>query len=45
MALKSVISVSPDDLKHALADDEKKRRLRKDKPGPKGGIPECEYYA
>lgn len=34
-ALKSVLTVSHDDLKQALVEDEKERRLRKDKPGPK----------
>ena len=34
-ALKSVLTVSHDHLKQALADDEKERRLRKDKPGPR----------
>jgi hypothetical protein len=31
-ALRSVLSVSHDDLKQALVEDEKARRLRKDKP-------------
>lgn len=34
-ALKGVLTVSHDDLKEALEADEKERRLRKDKPGPK----------
>jgi hypothetical protein len=34
-ALKSVLTVSHDDMKQALVEDEKDRRLRKDKPGPK----------
>jgi hypothetical protein len=34
-ALSRVLTVSKDDLKEALARDEKTRRLRKDKPGPK----------
>jgi hypothetical protein len=34
-ALKRVLTASHDDLKHALVEDEKSRRLRKDKPGPK----------
>jgi len=34
-ALKRVLTVSHDDMKQALVEDEKERRLRKDKPGPK----------
>jgi len=34
-ALRSVLTVSHDDLKQALVDDEKVRRRMKDKPGPK----------
>jgi hypothetical protein len=34
-ALKSVLTVSHDDLKQALVEDEKERRQRKNKPGPK----------
>jgi hypothetical protein len=34
-ALKSVLTVSHDELKHALVEDEKARRQRKGKPGPK----------
>ncbi len=33
-ALKSVLTVSHDDLKQALAKDEKERRRLKNKPGP-----------
>jgi hypothetical protein len=34
-ALKGVLTMSHDDMKQALVEDEKERRLRKDKPGPK----------
>jgi hypothetical protein len=34
-ALGRVLKVTHDDMKHALAEDEKLRRLRKGKPGPK----------
>jgi hypothetical protein len=34
-ALRSVLTVSHDQLKQALVEDEKARRLRKDKPGPR----------
>jgi hypothetical protein len=34
-ALKSVLTVSHDGLKQALIDEEKARRQRKEKPGPK----------
>ena len=34
-ALGRVLKVSHDDMKHALIEDEKVRRLRKGKPGPK----------
>jgi len=33
-ALRSVLSVSHDDMKQALVDDEKQRRRMKNKPGP-----------
>jgi hypothetical protein len=34
-ALRSVLEVSHDDLKKTLVEEEKQRRLRKDKPGPR----------
>jgi hypothetical protein len=34
-ALGRVLKVSHDDMKHALVEDEKLRRARKGKPGPK----------
>jgi hypothetical protein len=34
-ALRSVLTVSHEELKEALVKDEKTRRLYKDKPGPK----------
>jgi hypothetical protein len=34
-ALRRVLTVSKDDLKERIAEDEKARRLRKAKPGPK----------
>ena len=34
-ALKRILAVSHDDLKEALAKDEKERRRMKDKPGPR----------
>lgn len=34
-ALRSVLTVSHDEMKQALVEDEQERRLRKDKPGPK----------
>lgn len=34
-ALRSVLTVSHDQLKQALVEEEHERRLRKDKPGPK----------
>jgi hypothetical protein len=36
-ALRHVLTVSHDELHEALAKDEKDRRRRKDKPGPKPG--------
>jgi hypothetical protein len=36
-ALKHVVSVSHKDFKKELVKDEKARRLRKDKPGPRSG--------
>jgi hypothetical protein len=36
-ALRRVLTVSKDDLKERIAEDEKMRRLRKAKPGPKPG--------
>jgi hypothetical protein len=37
-ALRSVLTVTHDQLKEALVEDEKARRLRKDKPGPKPSL-------
>jgi hypothetical protein len=34
-ALKKVLQVSKKELNHLLVEEEKERRLRKDKPGPK----------